>query len=160
MDALGRLFVGDATCSKYGSTKTYYSSWNLLFINWSLVNTAARQLEQILQNITLSLMSNSTFLSNASQASPISVNLLNIINVFSYNALDLWLVYGCAIFCAAVCAVIGFLAAQRNGATYNNSFSTIVRITRNPSINALIKGLNSDGAEPMILIIVESFLIL
>jgi hypothetical protein len=160
MDAFGRLLVGEADVSHYGFTTTYYTSWNLLPVNWSSADTAARQLEQISQNITLSLMSSPTFILNASQASPISANLSNFINVFSYNALDLWLAYGCAIFCAAVCALIGSSAAHRNGATYNNSFSTIVRTTRNPSMNALVEGPDSDGAEPMALAMAESFVIL
>lgn len=62
MEAFGKLLVG---ASIYGNssghtTQTVYSSYSYLRINWNETKNIPRDLEQLFQNITLSMLSNDT----------------------------------------------------------------------------------------------------
>jgi hypothetical protein len=55
-----------------------------------------------------------------------------------------------AIFFALICVLLGVYALLRNGASYTNSFSTIVRVTRDPVLSSLIDDEGDlQGAEPV-----------
>ena len=56
------------------------------------------------------------------------------INVYAYHAKNLYLAYSLAIFLALVANVLGTAAYISNGVSHNNSFSSILRATRNPSL--------------------------
>lgn len=55
MDTLGRLLVGNEW-QRDGFTTTEKSSWALLSINWTTQETAQRGVEELFQNMTLSMM--------------------------------------------------------------------------------------------------------
>jgi len=57
MDAFGKMLVGTSTKSHYGADKAYLTSSKILNIDWSSGDAVARGLEQLFQNITLSLLS-------------------------------------------------------------------------------------------------------
>lgn len=71
MEAFGKLLVG---ASIYGSDtgytpQTVFSSYSYLRINWNETNNIPRDLEQLFQNVTLSMLSNDTltYLSRCAQ---------------------------------------------------------------------------------------------
>jgi hypothetical protein len=68
--------------------------------------------------------------------------------VYSYNAQNLWLAYGVAIFVTLFSLVVGFYAIYSNGVSYRTSFSTIMATTRNRVLDDVMIG-SSLGADPM-----------
>lgn len=59
MSAFGKILAGTGSWNHYGGGGAYLSSWDILDINWETRETIPRQLEQLFQNITLSLLSDS-----------------------------------------------------------------------------------------------------
>lgn len=58
MDAFGRILVGKSTQDmRLGSDVAYLTSWKTLHVDWKSGDEVARGLEQLFQNITLSLLS-------------------------------------------------------------------------------------------------------
>jgi hypothetical protein len=57
MDAYGKMLVGSSTSSYYGAGHAYLARAKILSINWSSGEAVATGLEQLFQNITLSLFS-------------------------------------------------------------------------------------------------------
>jgi hypothetical protein len=57
MDAYGKMLVGSSTSSYYGVGHAYLARAKILSINWSSGEAVATGLEQLFQNITLSLFS-------------------------------------------------------------------------------------------------------
>lgn len=57
MSAFGKLLVGTGYATHYGGSGSYLSSWSILNIDWTNRDLVPRQLEQLFQNITLSLRS-------------------------------------------------------------------------------------------------------
>jgi hypothetical protein len=57
MDALGKMLVGSSIQSHYGPNTAYLTSSNILNIDWSSGEAVVTGLEQLFQNITLSLLS-------------------------------------------------------------------------------------------------------
>lgn len=56
------------------------------------------------------------------------------INVYIYHPKNLLLAYGVALFLALIALVLGACAYVSNGVSHSNSFSSIVRATRNPDL--------------------------
>lgn len=59
MEALGKMLVGNATHSHYGSYTDHLTNWRLFEIDWSDGEAVRGGLESLFQNITLSLLSDS-----------------------------------------------------------------------------------------------------
>jgi hypothetical protein len=57
MDAFGRLLVGSSSTSRYGVDRATRTSWKMMNIDWSDGQAVIHDLEQMFQNITLSLLS-------------------------------------------------------------------------------------------------------
>jgi len=57
MDAFGKMLVGTSTESHYGADIAYLTSSKILNSDWSSGDAVARGLEQLFQNITLSILS-------------------------------------------------------------------------------------------------------
>lgn len=58
------------------------------------------------------------------------------INVYAYHPKNLFLAYGIALFLAIIAVILGLCAYLSNGVSHSNSFSSIVRATRNPDLLA------------------------
>lgn len=56
------------------------------------------------------------------------------INVYTYDPKNLFISYGIALFFALIANILGALAYVSNGVSHDNSFSSIVRATRNPDL--------------------------
>ena len=110
------------------------------------------QVQSFYEDIILSLFSNPQFLVVAWAANPskLSGTLSNtsdgaysctksrMLNRFSYNARDLWLVYGFTILLAGLGVALGAKAISQNaGKLRHTRFSSIVAATRGPSLDQL-----------------------
>ncbi|KAK5047145.1 hypothetical protein LTR84_007088 [Exophiala bonariae] len=150
MEAFGKLLVG---ASIYGSgsgytAQTVYSTYAYLNVNWNESKNVPGDLERLFQNITLSMLSNDTLIKDHTQGDYISVNATTYPNTFVYRPRDLLIVYGLSLFCTVLCSLIGLHALHINKASYQNIFSTFVRVTGHPELHSLTK-LDDTGADPV-----------
>ncbi|KAH0841142.1 hypothetical protein AYO21_11437 [Fonsecaea monophora] len=85
---------------------------------------------------------------NAEIATPATLH--RSLNTFSYNPRTLIVAYSIVIALAAACLACGITALYRNGVSYTNNFSTILRVTRDKRFDALIED-DEDraGADPL-----------
>ena len=103
--------------------------------------------EELSRNLTVSLLA-SPLLQIASNTTT-RCQEENIRIVWEYDPKILWIPYGMAISVALGCLVIGALAVLGNhGIIYENSFSTVLRTTRNQELDTLI-GNDSSGSQPL-----------
>jgi len=58
---------------------------------------------------------------------------------FVYEPRTLLVAYGISTLVALLCVAMGVYALRQNGVSYTNSFSTIVRVTRDPELDKLIE---------------------
>ena len=79
---------------------------------------------------------------------PVLANVYSTSNIYNYDLRDLWIAYGIAASSALFCAIVGIYAIWRNGATYQNVFSTFLRTTRDQALQNLIDP-SDNGAEPL-----------
>ncbi|KAL2074611.1 hypothetical protein VTL71DRAFT_8389 [Oculimacula yallundae] len=108
--------------------------------------TLGDMVEELSRNITLSLFSSPRFWSNSTYQT--EVTTLSQINIYAYNARNLWAAYGSAIFVTFLSILVGFRALLSNGISYETSFSTIVATTRNRALDDVMVG-SSTGAQPL-----------
>lgn len=87
--------------------------------------------------LTCSSRSNASHLANITYESQI--------NVYSYDANNLWTAYGVAIAATLLSLGVGFHALFSNGVSYRTSFSTIVATTRNNALDDIMIGSSLGG---------------
>lgn len=109
-------------------------------------------LEELFQNITISMLSSDHFQPNAS--SPFAPSLVNVTsdvyqNVYAYAAVKLWLAYGIAIGFTLLGVVFGLSAIILNDASYSNDFSTILRTARYARLSREVNLIDSGGSDPL-----------
>lgn len=63
MDVFGTLLVGHAYTDRYNGKGNHYTSWEIINIDWSDGEAVQRSLEQLFQNITLSILSDDSLMS-------------------------------------------------------------------------------------------------
>lgn len=78
-----------------------------------------------------------------------TVTTLTAQTVYVYAADKLWAAYGAAALCTLVCVLIGVVIIMASGATYNNSFSTILRVARAAELSTEVKKDDLDGKSPL-----------
>lgn len=61
----------------------------------------------------------------------------------------LWIAYGSAILSTALAVCVGMTALLYNGASWNNNFSTIVRVTRIAEMSVEVMDEDDDGRAPL-----------
>lgn len=145
-----------------------------------LVNAAAatkvtlpfqQALEQLFQNITMSLMSapdlqyvflsptmGSAELTSSSQRPntssiyyPDEIVVQSAIgeNIYVYAAYKLWLAYGMMVGATALIVFFGIAAMIANDASFSNEFSTILRISRGAQLSHEINRADLSGRDPL-----------
>ncbi|KAK1819883.1 hypothetical protein LTR12_005758 [Friedmanniomyces endolithicus] len=126
-----------------------------------LVNAAAapkstlpfqQALEQLFENITISLMSAPDLQPNSSSIyypAKTKVTLATRENIYIYAAYKLWLAYGLAIAATALIAACGLAAMFANGAAFSNSFSTILRLSRGADLDRKVQTADLSGRAPL-----------
>jgi hypothetical protein len=106
-----------------------------------------RVIEELFQNMTLSLFSDPGFLEPA--AENITVQYERMQNTYTYNSRNLLFSYGLALGFALIAVVAGCVSIWYNGASYSNRFSTILRATRGQNIEELVALNDRAGADPL-----------
>ncbi|KAH8892986.1 hypothetical protein GQ53DRAFT_822484 [Thozetella sp. PMI_491] len=107
--------------------------------------TIDRGIEDLASNITISMLSSSN-LTTSTLLTPVQFREMR--NVYRYNSTDLLASYMTAVTVTLLTVSVGLYALSANGASHSNSFSTILRTTRNPDLDELSKGQNL-GAAPL-----------
>jgi hypothetical protein len=164
MDAFGSILVGTAISLHYtGPTQevggTNYTGlaqaiggtrYAQTKVDWNQADNTRRTLEELFQNITLSMFSSdSQLLKSPTDADSVSAIVTTYPNKYVYEPFDLWLAYGVAIGVTLVCLTFGYDAIVRNHeATYSNRFSTILRTTRSEQFDDLVDE-GDDGSDPI-----------
>ncbi|KAL8848660.1 MAG: hypothetical protein Q9221_006334 [Calogaya cf. arnoldii] len=126
-----------------------------------LVNAAAapesalpfqEALEQLFQNITISLMSAPDLQPNVSSAYfPNKTEVISTTgeNIYIYSASKLWLAYGLAVGATAIIVSLGLAAMIANEASFTNRFSTILRLSRGAQLSYEINYTDLSGRDPL-----------
>jgi hypothetical protein len=102
-------------------------------------------IEELFQNMTLSLFSDPRFLRNSEE--PINVTRSYTRNTYFYSQRNLLLSYGIALFLTLLASISGCLAIFYNGASYTHKFSTILRTTA--ELGELVEKSDRTGADPL-----------
>ncbi|USP72759.1 hypothetical protein yc1106_00033 [Curvularia clavata] len=109
-------------------------------------------IEQMFQNITLSLMTSAALQPNHSSPSAPPKTVVTIFTaqtVYAYSAQRLWAAYACAALVTLICVVTGIFTIFANGASYSSSFSTVFRFAKGTELSVEIKPEDLDGKSPL-----------
>ena len=90
-----------------------------------------------------------TFRQNNTTLSRGPVTRFSTQNSFSYEPRNLFIAYGIGLLFSLIVVMFGLLCIKSASASYTNSFSTILRTTRNPELDAVVPSAESSGAEPL-----------
>jgi hypothetical protein len=102
-------------------------------------------IEELFQNMTLSLFSDPRFLRDSEDL--INVTRSYTRNTYSYSQRNLLLSYGIALFLTLLASISGCMAIFHNGASYTHKFSTILRTTT--GLGELVEKNDRAGADPL-----------
>lgn len=69
-------------------------------------------------------------------------------NTYVYDSFDLLLAYGVGILSTILCAIVGLHAFIVNDASYQNTFSTFLRATKDEDFQA-VREPHDSGADPL-----------
>ncbi|RGP68681.1 hypothetical protein FSPOR_5151 [Fusarium sporotrichioides] len=164
MGAVGQFLVGSMTKNHYGSlfsTQTQIRSSVLMDtremqalnevtpgpLNGNI--SMSNALEDLFTNMTISLFSSSRFMQNNTAASRGPVTYSSAQNEFSYEPRNLFIAYGTGLLLSAIIVIVGLLCIKSASASYESSFSTILRTTRNPELDTIVPSAETTGAEPL-----------
>lgn len=100
----------------------------------------AKAFETMMINHTLSMLASSNSTRNVNATTSYTHN------VFEYDAQALWEAYGSALAGAIVCLLVGSWSMLQNGEGAKDSFSEILCATRNPTLDAELRGLHRGTA--------------
>ncbi|KAH8685694.1 hypothetical protein BGZ60DRAFT_522978 [Tricladium varicosporioides] len=107
--------------------------------------TLIHAIEDLANNITISMLSSSNLVSQNAQTVP--VTYFTAQNIYLYDAKNLVISYSIAALFTLFVLTIGFLSLKFNGVAHSTSFSAIIATTRNAELDAVSKG-HSLGALP------------
>jgi hypothetical protein len=85
-------------------------------------------IEQLFQNMTLSLLSKSQYLAEAGQMTDVVLD--RWLNVYAYDQKNLLISYGFALVLTLLACAVGCAKVYRNGVSYSNLFSTVLGTKR------------------------------
>ncbi|GIZ46700.1 hypothetical protein CKM354_000981400 [Cercospora kikuchii] len=111
-----------------------------------------RALEELFQNITISLMGVPELQANESSIfypEPTLVEFTMEESVYAYAATKLWLAYGLAIGVTTLIVVFACVAIMLNQASYSNDFSTWLRLSLGSDISNDFEGKDLAGEDPL-----------
>jgi hypothetical protein len=110
--------------------------------------TLASAIEQLVQNMTLALFAEPALLTTTSNLTA-SVTTSTFSNIYAYNAMRLLAAYSIALGLAFIAVLVGGWTIFTTGASYSNSFSTIVRVAQDEELSALIEKRDRGGEDPL-----------
>ncbi|KAL3458470.1 hypothetical protein BJX64DRAFT_224225 [Aspergillus heterothallicus] len=161
MSALNNLLVG--ICFSFpqrcSSTQIFSTSlanskelWPMVYGSDEPVPDGLRPLAEVAasmaDNLTLSFFSESYFLQNSSQSQPHNITVLSNEVLYRYSQKNLFIAYGVSIFISLLCVIAGLLSMWDNGIAFSDSFSTILRATRNPKFDEIVPLDSTTGSDP------------
>ncbi|KAI9765995.1 MAG: hypothetical protein M1840_007002 [Geoglossum simile] len=167
MDSLGNILVGN--CMQPASappTGRYTQILSTALVNtkeirrmeqmvgahfdfWQRNFSLAEGIEELSRNITLSLFSSSVYLQSTRLIPDTNVTFRYPQNVYLYSQKYLLLAYGIAILFTLFGVIVGFLSLFANGASFSNSFSTVLRVTRDPKLLEIMHPAETSGTDPL-----------
>ncbi|KAI9367748.1 hypothetical protein BJX61DRAFT_537806 [Aspergillus egyptiacus] len=103
---------------------------------------------QLAENITLSFFSNSLYLQNTTQAQSVNITIYENQTNYLYSQKNLLIGYGVSVFVSLLCVIAGLLTMWDNGLAFTDSFSSILRATRNKKFDEIVPNDSTTGAEP------------
>ncbi|KAK5722309.1 hypothetical protein LTR15_005538 [Elasticomyces elasticus] len=110
-------------------------------------------LEQGFENLTISMLSDPYLQPDpASQFAPslaANVTTKSIVNFYVYDQFTLWVAYGSAIFFATLAVIAGLVFLIISGASYDTTFSTIVRVAKAAELTVELKDDEGAGYQPL-----------
>ncbi|KAL8865387.1 MAG: hypothetical protein Q9174_006913 [Haloplaca sp. 1 TL-2023] len=109
-------------------------------------------LQELFQNITVSLMSAPDLQPNTSSIylpSKTKVTSTTAESIYIYAASKLWLAYGLAVGATAIIVFLGLAAMVANDASFSNQFSTILRLSRGAQLSYEINEADRSGRNPL-----------
>ncbi|KAI0860387.1 hypothetical protein F4860DRAFT_479665 [Xylaria cubensis] len=139
MSVFGSQLVGFA-----GDSTVFYTSFQRTLVDWLTLEGTQRGLERLFQNMTLSMFSVGTLLSNSTQSPQIPVTITTYPLTYRYKRRDLWISYGTGILVTLVVTLIGITSVMMNSASYSAKFSTSMRVVKNIGLHHLLKD-DDDG---------------
>lgn len=133
--------VNTASDSSSASAAPFSSSMD----NMSMADA----LEQVFANVTISMFASSNFLQNDTEATRGPITYWTTQNAYSYAPRNLLIAYGLGVVASTALCIVGLVCISSAEASYGSSFSTILRTTRNPDLDALVPAAETSGAEPL-----------
>ena len=79
----------------------------------------------------------------------VNVTIKYPIQIYIHHPADLYIACGIGLLCTLLCLALGANAIIKNGSTFSNNFSIILRSTRNPELNAIIHVDEFSGSDPL-----------
>lgn len=76
------------------------------------------------------------------------VSIVQLENEYSYDRWQLWTAYGLGAVFTLISIAIGFWCMHATEAAYSNTFSTMMRVTRDSDFSGLIMDQDTSGADP------------
>lgn len=107
----------------------------------------AEGIEELFRNMTLAIFSDPSLLRDEDHQTTIDVQRFYNIYIYSYQRLAV--AYGLAIALTFVAVVLGCHTLLKNGVSYSNKFSTILRTTRGQDLDVLVEHLERGGEDPL-----------
>jgi hypothetical protein len=102
-------------------------------------------IEELFQNLTMSLFSDSRFVRDMQD--PVDVTVSYTRNLYSYSQKNLIVSYGVALSLALLASIAGCVAIFCNGASYTQKFSTVLRTTT--GLGQVVAENDRSGADPL-----------
>ena len=151
MLTLGQVLVGQIGKDPLSDSQSQtYSSTLILATRLGLANaTNERMLEELFANMTLSVLHSGHVQQPPGAGQKVDITISTTNNIYNYNPRWLFLSYGLGFGFTVVSAIIGCVAMKRNGASYSNRFSTIVRATRGPAFDEVVQEADRRGQDPL-----------
>jgi hypothetical protein len=117
--------------------RTYGFANNFPSEPWMCRNrTLDRAIEDLANNITISMLSSANFTRNTT----VPMRILTVENVYSYNSQNLFISYGIVILVTVVAVAVGLVSLVQNSVYHDTSFSAFMATNRNRDLDVLAEG--------------------
>ncbi|KAI1412550.1 hypothetical protein F5Y13DRAFT_199790 [Hypoxylon sp. FL1857] len=148
-------------------TSTYSATGSVQYYDGIVEVTALRELiegkrllsgldakniiEQMFQNITISMMSSPSLRLPEANSTHVNVKTWRSLNVYVYDPRDIYIAYGSASALSMLCVIWGFYIIwyHHRRVSYDLQFSTILRTTRSIEIDSIVPVEDGKGGEPV-----------